>query len=56
MRSKAWWSWKSRVFSAIANCPKQESETPPTVNVDGDHREKTEEGCQNNTMFSVKIS
>ena len=56
MSSAARCSLKSLAFSAIINCSAQEYDTPSTTNDEGDHCEKLDGGCQNNTTLSVEYS
>ena len=49
-------SSKKRAFSAIINCSAREYHTSSTTNDEGDHCEKQEGGCQNNTNCSVEYS
>ena len=56
MSSTAQWSLKSLPLSAIINCSAQEYDTPLTTNDEGDHCEKKDGGCQNNTTLSVEYS
>ena len=48
--------FKNLTFSAIINCSAQEYDTTSTTNDEGDHCEKLEGGCQNNTTLSVEYS
>ena len=56
MSPAARWSWKSLIFPTIMYCSAQEYGTSSTTNNEGDHGDKQDGGCQNNTTLSVDYS